>query len=160
MTAQGVADLVDPNAQPEAIVTGCLFTEGPAWNPVDRSLVFSDIPADLRRRWTAERGGEEARRPANKCNGMAYDPAGNLVVCEHATSRVVRERADGTVEALAAHYRGRELNSPQRRRHLGDRRHLLHRPDLRAVARLRRPPCSRASLPWRLPGRRGAPRRA
>jgi gluconolactonase len=112
MTAPALADLVDPDAEPEAIVTGCLFTEGPAWNPVDRSLVFSDIPADLRRRWTAERGGEEARRPANKCNGMAYDPAGNLVVCEHATSRVVRERADGTVEVLAAHYRGRELNSP------------------------------------------------
>lgn len=112
MTSQELSDLVDPGATLERIATGCLFTEGPAWHPDDRSLVFSDMPGDVRRRWTAEAGAEEVRRPANKCNGMAYDPAGNLVVCEHATSRLVRERPDRTIEVLAAHYLGRELNSP------------------------------------------------
>ncbi|MBO0701786.1 MAG: SMP-30/gluconolactonase/LRE family protein [Candidatus Dormibacteraeota bacterium] len=112
MTPEGLSDLVNPTVTLEPIATGCLFTEGPAWHPQERSLVFSDMPGDVRRRWTAEAGVEEIRRPANKCNGMAYDPAGNLVVCEHATSRLVRERKDGSVEVLASGYRDRELNSP------------------------------------------------
>ena len=112
MTAHDLSGLVRPDAEPEAIVTGCLFTEGPAWHPGEGSLLFSDMPGDVRRRWTAEGGVDEVRRPANKCNGMAYDAAGNLVVCEHATSRLVRERRDGTVEVLASHFQGRELNSP------------------------------------------------
>ncbi len=36
----------------------------------------------------------------------------NLIVCEHATSTLVRERADGRREVLASHFDGRELNSP------------------------------------------------
>lgn len=112
MTADGLAALVAVGTALEPIATDCLFTEGPAWDPRDRSLLFSDMPGDVRRRWTAERGVEEIRRPANKCNGMAYEPTGDLAVCEHATSRLVRERRGGTVEVLDAHYGGRELNSP------------------------------------------------
>jgi gluconolactonase len=51
-------------------------------------------------------------RPSNKCNGMVYDADGNLLVCEHVTSSLVRERPDGTRETLASHYRGKYLNSP------------------------------------------------
>jgi gluconolactonase len=43
---------------------------------------------------------------------MTYDADLNLLVCEHTTSSVVRERPDGTRETLATHYRGKELNSP------------------------------------------------
>jgi gluconolactonase len=35
-----------------------------------------------------------------------------LLTCEHATSRVTRAEADGRVTAVASHYQGRELNSP------------------------------------------------
>ena len=35
---------------------GFTFTEGPIWHPVDHYLLFSDMPADVRRRWDA-RGG-------------------------------------------------------------------------------------------------------
>ena len=38
--------------------------------------------------------------------------SGDLLVCEHATSSVVRERVDGTRETVASHFDGRELNSP------------------------------------------------
>ena len=52
------------------------------------------------------------RDPSNKCNGMTRDNDGNLIVCEHVTSSVVRERPDGTRETLATHWGGKELNSP------------------------------------------------
>jgi gluconolactonase len=107
-----IEQLIDPAVEVETLGTGFLFTEGPIWHPKGRYLLFSDMPGDVRRRWSAEGGVAEVRRPANKCNGMTYDAEGNLVICEHATSAVARERPDGTREVLASHFRGRELNSP------------------------------------------------
>ena len=88
-------ELIDPYAPVGQVGTGFDFTEGPIWHPVDQYLLFSDMPADVRRRWDSKRGVVEARRPSNKCNGMTYDEELNLIVCEHATSSLVRERPDG-----------------------------------------------------------------
>ena len=105
-------DLIDPNAALSQVGTGFIFTEGPVWHPVDRYLLFSDMPGDVRRRWDEAHGVVEVKRPANKCNGMTYDAALNLIVCEHATSLLVRERPEGKREILASHFQGKELNSP------------------------------------------------
>ena len=106
-----VHELVDASADVEQVATGFTFTEGPIWMR-DGSLHFSDMPADKRRRWHPEEGVAVLRDPSNKCNGMTLDNDGNLIVCEHVTSSVVRERPDGARETLATHYDGRELNSP------------------------------------------------
>jgi len=105
-------DLIDPAAPIAKLGTGFTFAEGPIWHPVDHYLLFSDMPGDVRRRWDATRGVVEVRRPSNKCNGMTYDADLNLIVCEHATSTLVRERPDGRRETLASHYERQELNSP------------------------------------------------
>jgi len=106
------ADLIDLGAPVNQIGTGFIFTEGPVWHPLDHYLLFSDMPGDVRRRWDAEHGVAEVKRPANKCNGMTYDADLNLIVCEHATSLLVRERPNGNREILASHFGGKELNSP------------------------------------------------
>jgi gluconolactonase len=106
---ESLVDLYAPVAQ---IGTGFTFTEGPIWHPVDHYLLFSDMPADVRRRWDERGGVREVMRPANKCNGMSYDAELNLLVCEHATSSLVRERPDGRREVVASHFEGVELNSP------------------------------------------------
>ena len=105
-------DLIDLDAPVSQIGTGFIFTEGPVWHPVDQYLLFSDMPGDVRRRWDEARGVTEVRRPANKCNGMTYDADLDLIVCEHATSLLVRERPNGKREILASHFNGKELNSP------------------------------------------------
>ena len=105
-------ELIAPAAPVRQIGTGFTFTEGPLWHPVTQDLVFSDMPADVRRRWTSAAGTEEIMRPSNKGNGMTYDADLNLLVCEHSTSSVVRFLPDGTREVLATHFEGRELNSP------------------------------------------------
>ena len=107
-----LAELVDPGAEVERVATGFTFTEGPIWNHADGFLLFSDMPGDVRRRWSESGGVEEVMNPSNKGNGMVYDAEGNLLVCEHVTSSLVRERPDGTRETLATHYKGKELNSP------------------------------------------------
>jgi len=103
--------LVDENAEVERVATGFTFTEGPIWMP-DGSLHFSDMPGDKRRRWHPDEGVTVLRDPSNKCNGMTLDNDGNLLVCEHVTSSLVRERPDGTRETLATHWGDKELNSP------------------------------------------------
>ncbi len=105
-------EAVDPESAVVPIGTGFTFTEGPIWHPIDHHLLFSDMPADVRRRWDEQGGVREVMRPSNKCNGMTYDHDLNLIVCEHATSSLVRERPDGRRDVLASHFEGRELNSP------------------------------------------------
>jgi gluconolactonase len=78
----------------------------------DGALHFSDMPADKRRRWHPDEGVTVLRDPSNKCNGMTLDNDGNLIVCEHVTSSVVREYPDGRRETIASHYEGKELNAP------------------------------------------------
>ena len=104
--------LVDVYAPVGQVGTGFTFTEGPIWHPIEHYLLFSDMPADVRRRWDSRGGVIEMKRPSNKCNGMTYDADLNLIVCEHSTSSLIRERSDGRREVLASHFEGQELNSP------------------------------------------------
>jgi len=96
----------------ERLGTGFLFTEGPLWHPHGRYLLFSDMPGDIIRRWSAQDGIQTFRAPSNKANGLTWDRQGRLLACEHATSRVSRTETDGGITVLASHFRGRELNSP------------------------------------------------
>jgi len=111
-----LAELVDPDIEVEQLVWGCWFTEGPIWNPDGQFLLFSDVPANTRRRWDERDGVRRiVARPTNKANGMTIDLEGRLIVCEHETSVVARMDADGSGsnrEVIASHYQGLELNSP------------------------------------------------
>ncbi|MHA3980777.1 SMP-30/gluconolactonase/LRE family protein [Halovulum sp. GXIMD14794] len=92
--------------------TGFLFTEGPIWHPRDKHLTFSDMPGDHMRRWYPDGRIETFRKPSHKANGNTYDAEGRLLTCEHATSRLSRTEADGSITVLASQYDGKELNSP------------------------------------------------
>ncbi|MGI9520538.1 MAG: isochorismatase family protein [Hyphomicrobiaceae bacterium] len=105
-------ELIEPNAAVQRLCGGFEFTEGPIWHPTQHYLLFSDMPGDVRRRWTAHGGVQETARPANKCNGMTYDAQLNLLVCEHATSSLVRESPNGQREVMASHFEDKQLNSP------------------------------------------------
>jgi gluconolactonase len=107
--------LVDENVEVKQLGSGFTFTEGPIWNAEGQFLLFSDMPADTRRRWDERNGVQVVASLSNKGNGMTLDPNGLLIVCEHSTSSLVRMDPDGTGserEVLASHYEGKELNSP------------------------------------------------
>lgn len=110
--ASGLDDVVDPLARVRLVADGFRFTEGPVWDPRDASLLFSDIRADSRWRWTEASGAELVACPNRIGNGMVLDRAGDLLVCEHVTSSVVRSTSDGLRDVVAWHYRGKYLNSP------------------------------------------------
>lgn len=105
-------DIIDPDALLERIGTGFEFTEGPVWHPRERHLVFSDMPGDHMRKWSADGKISTFRQPSNKANGNAYDAQARLITCEHATSRVTRTEPNGEITVLAAYWDGKALNSP------------------------------------------------
>jgi sugar lactone lactonase YvrE len=89
------------------------FLEGPVWVPARNELLFSDIPASCIRRYTpATNSFSVFREPSGQANGNALDPQGRIVTCEHENRRTSRTELDGTVVALATHYEGKRLNSP------------------------------------------------
>ncbi|HSB67975.1 MAG TPA: SMP-30/gluconolactonase/LRE family protein [Candidatus Methylomirabilis sp.] len=96
----------------EQIATGCLFTEGPLWHPREHFLLWSDMPGNHLRRWSARDGVSTFRKPCQMSNGLTWDREGRLLACEHATSRVTRTEADGRITPIASHYQGKQLNSP------------------------------------------------
>ena len=107
-------DLIDPAQDLERVATGFDFTEGPIWNPRERSLIFSDILGNSIYHWTDKTGVRTLRRNSHMANGNTYDLQGRVVTCEHATSRVTRTDFinDGPLEVLATQYEGKQLNSP------------------------------------------------
>jgi len=108
----GMTGAVSSDAVLEQAATGFAFTEGPIWLAGEGCIVFSDMPGDHMRRWSAAGGVETFRKPCNMANGNAIDGQGRILTCEHATSQVVRAEADGSLTPLASCWQGKELNSP------------------------------------------------
>lgn len=104
------ARIVAPDVRLVKLAGGMRFIEGPAW--LDGGLVFSDIPANELRRWTATGGLATYRRPSGNANGNTVDRAGRLITCEHSGRRVAIREADGTLRTLANRHDGRRFNSP------------------------------------------------
>jgi gluconolactonase len=101
------------SASVERLHSGCRWTEGPAYFPAHRSLVWSDIPNDRMLRLDEVDGSVSVfRSPANYANGNTVDRQGRLVTCEHGGRRVTRTEHDGSITVLADHYQGGRFNSP------------------------------------------------
>jgi gluconolactonase len=95
------------------LYTGGRWTEGPAYFPAGRYLLFSDIPNDRMLRFDELTGAiGEFRAPAGYANGNTVDRQGRLVSCEQGHRRVTRTEHDGTVTVLTDRYDGKRLNSP------------------------------------------------
>ncbi len=91
---------------------GMGFLEGPTWRPADQALIFSDIPNNELKIWTAQFGINTLRRPSNNSNGNTIDPEGRLVTAEHSGRRVSVTLENETVATLVDQYNGKKLNSP------------------------------------------------
>ena len=101
-----LTELVDPDAEVDQIATGFNFTEGPVWNPMDRSLTFVDITMGDPEggtifRWTEAGGAEVFRKPSRNSNGNTLDLQGRLVTCVMGSRQVLRTNDDGSTTALA-----------------------------------------------------------
>ncbi len=104
-------DLFAPDAKVEALASDLQFCEGPVWLAAEQALLFSDIPANEWRRWTAADGVKTWKASA-AANGNTLDRQGRLLSCQHEARNVVRHEPDGKLTVLAATFADAPLNSP------------------------------------------------
>src|SRR3954452_11145137 len=103
--------LVEPGAKVKKLAGGMKFTEGPVWLPVQKILVFSDIPNSKLMQWK-EGEGLSVYRKSEQSNGNILDLEGRLISCQHAARNLVRTEPDGSITVLADKFEGKRFNSP------------------------------------------------
>ncbi len=104
---------VAADAKVEKLAGDFKFTEGPTWvGGADGFLVFSDIPANELKKWTAKDGVSTFRTPSANTNGNTTDLDGRLVSAEHSGRRISVTEKDGSVKALVEKADGKKFNSP------------------------------------------------
>jgi gluconolactonase len=116
--------LVPADAVVTRIADGFAWVEGPVWDRRRGHLLFSDVPGNAIHRWRPAEGVSLFLTPSGYtgsapfpgkepgANGLAFDPAGRLVLCEHGDRRIARLEPDGRKTPLADRFQGRRLNSP------------------------------------------------
>ena len=123
--------LIPKDAVIEKLATGFKWTEGPVWIKQGGYLLFSDIPNNVVNKWTEADGvkqflkpagytGKKARGGEPGSNGLALDPQGRLILCEHGDRRVTRldaivaggKKNTATKTVLADKIDGKRFNSP------------------------------------------------
>jgi gluconolactonase len=102
----------DAQGRLAGVAEGPVWWKAGGWWNEGGYLLFSDIAASRRHRWTPGKGVTVHREATNKANGLTRDRQGRLIACEHETRRVTREELDGSVTVVANNYRGQRLNRP------------------------------------------------
>ncbi|EEF58103.1 SMP-30/gluconolactonase/LRE family protein [Pedosphaera parvula] len=111
--ADQFSKLVSTNAELKKLAGGMKFVEGPVWVSRDGGyLVFSDIPAEELKQWSAKNGLATFRTNSHGANGNCVDRKGKLLSCEHLGRRVAITEKDGRIETLVDQYEGKRFNSP------------------------------------------------
>jgi gluconolactonase len=116
--------LVDPDAVIELLAANrFMWAEGPVWDRAGKRLLFSDIPRNMIWEWSQTSGLKEFLEPSGYTaqaaftgrepgsNGLAFNKAGELVLCQHGDRRIAKW-VDGKFVTLADRYSGKRLNSP------------------------------------------------
>lgn len=106
-------NIIPEGAKVTKLADGFAFTEGPVWIPRDGGyLVFSDIPKNELKRWTAKDGITTFREPSRNANGNTLDRQGRLVTAEHSARRVSLTEHDGSMVTVVDRFDGKKFNSP------------------------------------------------
>lgn len=107
----GESPVVAPGAKVEKLADGFQFTEGPACHRGQGDVYFTDIPNNRIHRWSQ---GELSTyvEDSGGANGLIFDRAGNLLICEGGNRRVTRLSSGKQQSVVADAYDGKKLNSP------------------------------------------------
>ena len=105
--------LVPGDAVVEKLAGGFKFTEGPAYNPVDGTFVFSDIADDRIYRYDpAAHATSLWRHPSGMANGNLFDGKGEFFSCEQGPHRVSITHPNGSIEEYPDGWQGKAFSSP------------------------------------------------
>lgn len=114
--------IISKEAKIEKLADGFQFTEGPVWHK-DGYLLFSDIPANKIYKYVPGEGvsvfmensgyiGTSEENSGQGSNGLTFDKAGNLLICQHGARQLLKADQAGNYTPIARQFQGRRLNSP------------------------------------------------
>lgn len=107
------AKIFSSDATVERLATGFKFIEGPVWVPKDEGyLIFSDIPANELKKWSASGGVSLFRFPSHNANGNTLDLKDRLVTAEHSGRRISFTTRKDNVKSVVDDFNGKKFNSP------------------------------------------------
>jgi len=121
--------IISPSAEIEILSDGYDWSEGPVWVESEKMLLFSDVPKNTVYKWTEAdsieiflkpsgyTGSTDSNSDEEGSNGLALDPDGKLVLCQHGDRRLATLDAplnapQATFATLANTYDGKKFNSP------------------------------------------------
>lgn len=99
------------------------WSEGPVWDATKRRVLFSDIPRNMIWEWSEAGGLKQFLQPSGYTgaerftgrepgsNGLTFNAAGELILCQHGDRRVAK-LSGGKFVTLVDKYQGKRLNSP------------------------------------------------
>lgn len=96
----------------EKIAGGFHYIGGMAWSR-EGHLSFSDTPHGYIHQWTPGQGAAVLPVELKGPTGLAVDEHGRLLVCEAGARRIVRIKADNSLDPVVTTFEGRQLNSPR-----------------------------------------------
>ena len=116
--------LVDTGAVVELLVDRKFqWAEGPIWDAGKRRVLFSDIPRNMIWEWSEAGGLKEFLKPSGYTgtepftgrepgsNGLTFNKAGELLLCQHGDRRLAK-LSGGKFVTVVDKYQGKRLNSP------------------------------------------------
>ena len=121
--------ILDESVELEVLAEGFEIAEGPVWVSSMKTLLFSDVKGNTIHQWSEEKGPAVFLAPGGHTgtvpffeggvlgsNGLALDPAGDLIICQHGDRRLAKLSFDNIsqegVSTLVATYEGKRFNSP------------------------------------------------
>ena len=123
-----VNSLIGSEAKIEVLASGFEWAEGPLWLEEQQALIFTDVPTNIIWKWTEKDSltlylspsgylGDRTDKREPGANGLALDPQGNLVLCQHGERQVGKilgalDAPKAEFESLATGYEGKRFNSP------------------------------------------------
>lgn len=125
---QALDNIVATDATIEVLTDGFNWSEGPLWIKEKEMLIFSDVPENKIYKWSEEAGlsvflepsgftGEITNSNESGSNGLALNPQGALILCQHGDRRVAQFIGDMDApkpefKTIADQYEGKRFNSP------------------------------------------------
>ena len=98
-----VDGILDASVQLEVLAKGFEIAEGPVWVPSMKTLLFSDVKGNTIHQWSQAKGSSVFLSPGGHTgtvpffeggvlgsNGLALDPAGDLIICQHGDRRLAK----------------------------------------------------------------------
>lgn len=131
-----VDEIIPADAKVKKLAGDFGFLEGPVWVRKGGYLLFSDIPANVIRKWDPNTSAASVFLPYSGftgtddhlagtqinngravvtllgSNAVTLDPQGRVVYCAHGDREIVRLEEDGRRTVLASRFEGKRLNSP------------------------------------------------